>query len=83
MDGDTPLGQVKIFETAITSRPQATPGSIAIEGDRMFAGTSGAPLEILSIQPPANAAWPWPTFCAAHAPTPSDSAEPRHSPRKP
>ncbi len=54
MDGDTPLGQVKIFETALTSRPQATPGSIAIEGDRMFAGTSGAPLEILSIQAPGK-----------------------------
>ncbi len=54
MDGDTPLGQVKIFETARTSRPQATPGSIAIEGDRMFAGTSGTPLEILSIQAPGK-----------------------------
>lgn len=57
-DGDTPMGQVKIFETALCDMTELQPGQVAIEGDRMFAGTADGTLELLSIQAPGKRRMP-------------------------
>lgn len=57
-DGDTPMGQVKILETALCDMTGLQPGQVVIEGDRMFAGTADGTLELLSIQAPGKRRMP-------------------------
>lgn len=50
----------KIFKTAITDKPSAglTPGTIIVDGNRLFAATADKMLEILELQPSGKRAMP-------------------------
>lgn len=84
-DGDTEIGQVKIFETALADAASIAPsplepsveaaplvpGQIAIIGDTLLVGTSTAPLSILSLQLPGKKRIPTPSYLrGAHLTTP-------------
>ena len=60
----TPVGDVKIYETALSPCPAAdiAPGQILIEGTRLWVGTADTPLEILSIQAPGKRRLPTPDY---------------------
>lgn len=66
MSGNTPQGQIKIFETRIpTDAPSAddtTPGDVIVERDRMFVATPDGLLEILSLQAPGKRRMDTPAF---------------------
>lgn len=53
-DGDTEVGQVKIFESKPLTRSDLKPGEVAIEGPEMCVGTADGALAVLSLQVPGK-----------------------------
>ncbi|MDE6556417.1 MAG: methionyl-tRNA formyltransferase, partial [Duncaniella sp.] len=55
-EGDTPQGDIKIFESSLTDNCPASlsPGQIHIADGHLWIGTASQPLEILSLQAPGK-----------------------------